>query len=114
MSDINELLYPSLRQLVTQIKAVNRAWKVTGNLYGDNSPFSTSSRDLKSCLQVRLLRNYAPKQVYLIIDEKAEGEQLYGLWLRESIGYWEDADHIPVRVAKEIFTSQEINKFSQK
>ncbi|MBE9211625.1 hypothetical protein IQ247_02655 [Plectonema cf. radiosum LEGE 06105] len=114
MSDANELLYPSLRQLVTQIKAINRGWKVAGNLYGNNSPLSTSSRDLKSCLQVRLLRNYAPKQVYLIIDEQAKGEQLYSLRLREAIDKYEDADHIPVREAKEILTLQEINKFSQK
>lgn len=114
MSDTNELLYPSLRQLVKQIKAINRAWKVAGNLYGDNSPLSTSSRELKSCLQVRLLRSYAPYDVYLAIDNQAEGEPLYGLRLRESIDNWEDADHIPVRVAKEILLPEEINRFSQK
>ncbi|MGB3656020.1 MAG: hypothetical protein WBA41_33060 [Rivularia sp. (in: cyanobacteria)] len=114
MGDINELLYPSLRELVKQIKAINSAWKLAGDLYGDDSPLSTSSRDLKSCLQVRLLRSYAPQKVYLAIDYRAESEQLYGLRLRESIDNWEDADHIPVRVAKEILTSEEINKFSQK
>lgn len=114
MSDINELLYPSLRKLVTQIKAINHAWKVAGDLYGNDSPLSTSSQDLKSCLQVRLLRSYAPHDVYLAIDNKAEDEELYGLILRESIGYWENADHIPMRVAKKILLPEEINKFSQK
>lgn len=115
MSDINELLYPSLRKLVTQIKAINHAWKVAGDLYGNDSPLSTSSRDLKSCLQVRLLRSYAPQKVYLAIDNKAEDdEELYGLILRESIGYWENADHIPVRIVKKILLPKEINKFSQK
>lgn len=113
MSDINELLYPSLRELVTQIKAINRAWKVSQDLYGNNSPLSTSSRDLKSCLQIRLLRSYAPRDVYLAIDKKAEGEPQFGLRLRESIDNCEDADHIPIRVAKEILLPEEINKFSQ-
>ena len=97
MSNINELLYPSLRELVTQIKAINRAWKVTGDLFGNDSPLSTSSRDLKSCLQVRLLRSYAPTDVYLAIDNQAEDEPLFGLRLRESIDKYKDADHIPVR-----------------
>lgn len=115
MSDTNKLLYPSLRELVTQIKAINRAWKVAGDLYGKDSPLSTSSRDLKSCLQVRLLRSYAPQKVYLAIDNKAEDdEELYGLKLRESIDQYDNADHIPVRVAKEILLPEEINKFSQK
>ena len=113
MSDTNELLYPSLRELVTQIKEINGAWKAAGNLYGKDSPLSTSSRDLKSCLQVRLLRSYAPTDVYLAIDYQAEGEPQFGLRLRESIDNCEDADHMPVRVAKEILTSEEINKFSQ-
>lgn len=114
MSDTNELLNPSLRELVTQIKAINSAWKVSQDLYGNNSPLSTSSRDLKSCLQVRLLRSYAPQKVYLAIDKKAEGEPQFGLRLRESIDEYEDADHIPIRVAKEILLPEEIKKFSQK
>ncbi|MBF2016462.1 MAG: hypothetical protein IGS23_14925 [Rivularia sp. T60_A2020_040] len=114
MNDINELLYPSLKELVKQIKAINDAWKVTGDLYGNNSPLSTSSRDLKSCLQVRLLRSYAPQNVYLAIDNQAEGEPLFGLRLRESVDEYEDADHLPVRVANEILLAEEIKKFSQK
>ena len=113
MGDINELLYPSLRELVTQIKAINSAWKVAGDLYGKDSPLSTSSRDLKSCLQVRLLRSYAPQNLYLAIDNKAEGEPQFGLRLRESIDKYQDADHMPVRVAKEILLPEEIKKFSQ-
>ncbi len=113
MSGINELLYPSLRKLVTQIKAINSAWKVAGQLYGKDSPFSTSSRDLKSCLQIRLLRSYAPQKVYLAIDNQADGEPQFGLRLRESIDKYQDADHIPVRVAVENLLPEEIKKFSQ-
>ncbi len=114
MGDINEFLYPSLRELVTQIKAINCAWKVARNLYGKESSLSTSSRDLKSCLQVRLLRSYAPNDVYLAIDYQAEGEPQFGLRLRESVDKYEDADHLPVRVTNEILLPEEINKFSHK
>ena len=114
MSDTTQLLYPSLEKLVKQIKAINSAWKVAGDLYGNDSPLSTSSRDLKSCLQVRLLRLYAPTDVYLAIDNNAEGEPQFGLRLRESVDKYQDADHIPVRVANEILLPEEIKKFSQK
>ncbi len=41
MSDANKLLYPSLEELVRQIKAINRAWKISGELYGKDSSLST-------------------------------------------------------------------------
>ena len=118
MSETRDLMYPSLQQFVTEIKAINHAWKVASELFGEDSPLSTSSRDLKTCLQVRLLRSYAPEQVYLAIDEQTQGEQLYGLHLRQAIGEWEDADHLPVRVvrewlAKNWLTSEEIEKFKK-
>lgn len=79
------MLTPSVEQMVREIVAVNHAWKVACELFGENSPLSTSSRDLKTCLQVRLLRSYAPEKVYLIDDKNAEGERLYSLYLREPI-----------------------------
>ena len=64
---------------------------------------------------MRQLRSYAPQNVYLAIDNKAEDdEELYGLILRESIDEYQNADHIPIRVAKQILTTDEIKKFSQK
>ena len=114
MSDTTQLLNPSLEKLVKQNKAINSAWIDAGDIYGNDSPLSTSSRDLKSCLQVRLLRLYAPTDVYLAIDNKAEGEPQFGLRLRESVNKYQDADHIPVRVANEILLPEEIKKFSQK
>ena len=60
------MLRPSVEKLVKEIVAINHAWKVARELFGEDSHLSISSRDLKTCLQVRLLRSYAPKQVYLI------------------------------------------------
>lgn len=113
MDETGELSYPSLEQIVTEIKAVNRAWKVACELFGEDSPLSTSSRDLKACLQVRLLVSYAPGQVYLAIDQEAEGEQLYSLRLRKLIGNCQDADHLPVRVAQKLLTPEELKRFTK-
>ncbi|MDJ0575478.1 MAG: hypothetical protein QNJ65_09975 [Xenococcaceae cyanobacterium MO_234.B1] len=64
-----ELLNLSIEQLVTEIIAVNHAWKEAKDLFDrPNTPLANSLRDLKARLQVRLLRSYAPDQVYLIVD----------------------------------------------
>jgi hypothetical protein len=44
-----ELLKPSIEQLVEEIVAVNRAWKVACDLFDETSPLATSLRDLKLC-----------------------------------------------------------------
>jgi hypothetical protein len=109
-----EIINPSIEQLVREIVAVNHAWKVACELFGDSSPLSTSSRDLKTCLQLRLLRNYAPEQVYLIEDQNAEGERLYSLYLREPVHNRQYAEHLPVRVAQDVLTSEELKQFEHK
>lgn len=108
-----ELLYPSVEKLVKEIVAVNHAWKVACELFGQDSALSISSRDLKTSLQVRLLRSYAPKLVYLIEDKESEGEPLYSLRLRELIDNRHYAEHLPVRVAKYILSPQELAQFKK-
>lgn len=109
--ETTQLLYPSVEKLVEEIVAVNHAWKVACELFGQNSHLSISSRDLKTCLQVRLLRSYAPKQVYLIEDKEAEGEPLYSLCLRKPIGNRLYAEHLPMRIAQEVLTVKELEQF---
>jgi hypothetical protein len=106
-----QILSPPIDQLVREIKAVNQQWKHARELFGDESPIATSSRELKGYLQAYLLRKFAPENLYLKRDNNSEGEELYSLQLRNSIsGYW-DAEHLPVRVAHRIFTNQELEKF---
>ncbi|WP_334941750.1 hypothetical protein [Nostoc sp.] len=62
---------------------------------------------------MRLLRSYAPEQVYLIEDKKAEGEPLYSLRLREPIGNRLYAEHLPMRVAKEVLADKELQQFQK-
>ncbi|MTJ32584.1 hypothetical protein [Aphanizomenon sp. UHCC 0183] len=113
MTNTVKLLYPSIEKLVREIVAVNHAWKVADELFGENSSLSRSSRDLKTALQVRVLRSYAPEQVHLVLDTEAEGEGLYSLKLREPIDNHLYAEHLPVRVAQEVLSADEIKKFSK-
>jgi hypothetical protein len=108
-------LDPSLKTLVTEITSVNHAWKqVSEQLLDQNAGLAISLRDLKSSLQLRLLRNY-PQQVYLVLDEETESEEpLYSLRLRDRInGHW-NAAHLPVRVAEELLTEQELTQLIQR
>ncbi|MEH2209882.1 MAG: hypothetical protein V7K84_04530 [Nostoc sp.] len=102
-----------MEKLVKEIVAVNHAWKVACELFGQDSPLSISSRDLKTCLQVRLLRSYAPEQVYLIEDKESEGEALYSLRLRKPIGERLYAEHLPMRIAQEVFADKELEQFKK-
>ncbi|MFN5873555.1 MAG: hypothetical protein ACK4WN_16280 [Aphanizomenon sp.] len=103
---------PSIETLVNEIVALNHAWKAAVELFGDDSPLSQSARDLKGCLQVRLLQSY-PDQVYLIIDKETSetaGEELYSLRLVTPINNRNNAEHLPVRIAKKLLSQQEIAK----
>ena len=108
-------LNPSLETLVIEINTINRAWKQSSEaLLDSNAGLSTSLRDLKSSLQVRLLRNY-PQQVYLIPDDETESEEpLYSLHLREPVAKYWNAAHLPVRVAEELLTPEELTQFTEK
>ena len=110
-----ELLNLSIEQLVTEIIAVNHAWKEARDLFDrPDTPVANSLRDLKARLQVRLLRSYAPDQVYLIVDTNFNSdydEPLYGLQLVTSVNGRKDAAHMPVRVAEKNLSAQELEQF---
>ncbi|MEA5535980.1 hypothetical protein [Crocosphaera sp. XPORK-15E] len=108
-----ELLSPSLEQLIKEIVAVNHAWKVAKDLFQENSGLAQSLRELKTRLQVRLLRCYSPNFVYLIEHQNTENDEpLYSLQLVSPIEGFKDAAHLPIRVAQEVLSSTEIQKFS--
>ncbi len=112
-----EFLNSSIEQLVTEIIAVNHAWKEAKDLFDESaSPLANSLRDLKARLQVRLLRSYAPDRVYLKEDTNSNSdynEPLYGLQLVASINGRKDAAHMPIRVAQENLSASELQQFVQ-
>jgi hypothetical protein len=100
-------------QNIEEIIAVNQAWKASQRLVGPETNMSRSLRNLKGYLQAKLLRKY-PDWVYLEIDEQAESDEpLYGLKLVQRTSDRTNAEHLPVRVACEIFTPDEIQQFKR-
>ena len=109
-----QILNPSLHQIVTEINAVNRAWKASKELLGDTVGITVSLRDIKSHLQVRLLRAYASEHAYLVLDTETPSEEpLYGIRLRQAVGGQRDAAHLPARVAEKFLSMDEIQSFSR-
>jgi hypothetical protein len=53
----------TLQAYVEEIVCLNRSWKRARELFGEESPLSTSVRDLKSITQVRMLRDYASEGI---------------------------------------------------
>lgn len=109
-----DLLNPSIEQLVTEIIAVNHAWKAAKNLFAPNTALANSLRDLKARLQIRLLHSYAPKLVYLMADNDPNeyyDEPLYGLRLTETVNGRQDAAHMPIRVAQQSLSVLELKLF---
>lgn len=103
-----ETLTSNFEELITEIAAINQAWKVSKEL----SPnLANSLKDLKNRLQVRLLRNYAPERVYLELDTATASEEpLYSLRLQQPIGNGWNAEHLPVRVAQEMLSDEELKQ----
>lgn len=112
MSQLQTILKPSIENLVKEIHAVNHAWKLAIEMFNHDYPLAQSLRNLKVRLQVRLLRNYAPDFVYLKENtETISEESLYSLQLVSVVNGYKDAAHLPIRVAQEILSVSEINKF---
>lgn len=100
------------RSLVKEINAVNQAWKLAIYMFDNHHFLAQSLRDLKLRLQVRLLRNYAPKFVFLVEDLETESDEpLYSLKLVSPFGDYKYAAHLPIRLAQEVFSLEEIDQF---
>jgi hypothetical protein len=113
----DELLNPSIEQLLKEIHSVNHAWKAAKELFeAPASPIANSLRDLKTRLQVRLLRSqFAPGKVRLLEDMTSDAsEPVYGLLLLEPVEGYMDAAHLPIRLAKEHLSPEEIERFHPK
>lgn len=101
----------SKEKIISKIILFNRAWKLAQQHYGVDSPISGALRDQKSCLQAEFLRYYGNS--YLVLDSNEEGEKLYSVKIGEeifidSLGTRTDAEHLPERIAKQLFTTKEL------
>lgn len=101
--------------LIYQITSINRAWKHAREQWGDKSSIAVMLREIKSSLQVSIIRSF-PSSVYLKLDtENMEGEPLYSVRLSEPVMLpnnvvRSDVEHMPVRMAEELFSSDELKR----
>lgn len=95
--------------LVTKIILFNHCWKLAQQRYGQSSAMARMLRGQKSALQASLLRE---KHAYLQLDPDAQEEPLFSVRLLTPLvinGTTRiDAEHMPVRIAEEFFTEQEL------
>jgi len=105
----------SLKFIVEQIITINHAWKHASERWGEMSNFANALKNQKSCLQARILREF-PAETYLREDnENIDGEPLYSVRLTKSVflrngAARDDAEHMPVRVAFELFNENELRE----
>ncbi|MGR5448468.1 hypothetical protein ACP3V3_01545 [Vibrio sp. PNB22_3_1] len=105
-----------LEEIIERIITVNHAWKLSKDEFGQDFVATNSLRDTKSSLQATLLREF-PDDVYLRVasDSMDHEEDLYSVRLKQKIivngVVREDAEHLPARIAKQIFSQKELNQF---
>jgi hypothetical protein len=105
-----------LDKLLEQIIAINHAWKLSREEFGNDFCATRSFRETKSSLQATILREF-PNDVYLALatDSEEHGEEMYSVRFRSPIivngVLRNDAEHLPKRIAEDIFFSEEINHF---
>lgn len=105
----------NMMELVERIITVNHAWKLSREEFGAPSAITKSLRDVKSSLQSSLLRDY-PNDTYLYLDSEnsSEDDILFSVRLKEPLtlahGVRMDAEHLPKRIAVELFTEDEITQ----
>ncbi len=109
----------SLERLLEQIVSVNHAWKLSREEFGNQFVATKSLLGTKSSLQATLLREF-PMQSRLVFadDNYLHEEPLFSVRLIEPVkissGLKRDAEHLPVRVAKALFTEFELEKLVDK
>lgn len=104
-----------MEEKVKKIISFNHAWKLAQKKYGEDSNVAGMLRRQKSSLQADLLRSNLG--VYLVIDGSNNGEELFSLRLPKPISINScirtDAEHMPVRIAKDLFTDIELTLFAK-
>lgn len=107
--------YYSLAELVERIVTINRAWKLARDdkKLGKNHSITERLQHQKSSWQATLIRNY-PQQVWLKRDEDRDySEPLLSVRINIRLrlldgSIKEDAEHLPLRLAQEILTEDEL------
>ena len=104
-----------LDELIERIITINHAWKLSRDEFGNDFCATNSFKYTKSSLQATLLREF-PQDTYLVVasDNHEQGESMFSVRLRTPVVVngvvRTDAEHLPVRVANELFTENELKQ----
>lgn len=104
-----------IESILERIITINHAWKLARDEYGPKSPLTLSLREQKSSWQATLIRDYS-KDVYLKVDtdNSSQEETLLSVRLKAPIIVGQvrrtDAEHIPLRIAKNLFWEEELKQ----
>lgn len=103
-----------INNIIERIITLNHAWKVARDDFGGNHAITESLRLQKSSWQATLLRDF-PDAAYLRKDnENTQGESLLSVRLTSPItingSVRHDAEHIPERIAKNLFFETELTQ----
>ncbi|MGF1736508.1 hypothetical protein [Photobacterium satsumensis] len=102
-----------LDEILERVITVNHAWKLSKDEFGAEFGPTQSLRWTKSSLQATLLREF-PSDTHLRIasDNEQHEEMLYSVRLKTPVVVngvvRQDAEHLPARIANDIFTQEEI------
>lgn len=102
-------------ELLERIICINHAWKLSRDEFGTDFSATTSFRATKSSLQATLLREF-PEDVFLVVatDSEEHGEPMFSVRLTSPIPLngvlRHDAEHLPQRLAEELFTPNELSQ----
>lgn len=105
-----------LDEILERIITVNHAWKLSKDEFSNEFAVTQSLRWTKSSLQATLLREFPSESSLKVASDNDEhGELLYSVRLTSSVvvngAIRNDAEHLPARIAKDIFTPEEIQSF---
>jgi len=105
--------------VVERIITLNHAWKLARDEYGNQSAITQSLKNQKSSWQSTLLREFNEAS-YLAVDtdNSTDDEILLSVRLAKPINVngtiRTDAEHLPQRIAQDLFTAQELKKLLHK
>ena len=102
----------NIHNILERIIALNHAWKLSRADFGAQNNITSALKRQKSSWQATLLRFY-PEAAYLKRDnDNVDGEELLSVRLNTPIELngviRRDAEHIPLRVAEELFDEKEL------
>ncbi|MEH6628884.1 MAG: hypothetical protein V7739_20790 [Motiliproteus sp.] len=114
------MMYYSFESIVERIVTLNKAWKIAQEDFGAESMLAKSLRDQKSSWQATLLREFSEKVSIKVDTENSTAvDVLLSVRLKHPVHLSDgtvknDAEHLPLRIAKDILHEHEIQSLIAK